>query len=150
MIEKTVTITHPDGAPMHFSESLSEFLLNRFNKTAPFFIGHWIESLSDKELNRLPVLAEEFVNGSESSNLDDILGVIFTAVVAETRINSVDVVPDKVNEWCVALLIVATMETYRRRGYIEILAALSIDPNAKATVRLTELGLKEAGNLTFH
>lgn len=149
-IKKTVTMMHSDGSRMRFSENLTEYLMNRENQAAPFFLGEWLGSLPDRDLARLKALAEAFFNGDESGDVHDVLGVTCLIVVAETRCDSVDVELEKVSEWGFMLITAATLEAYQRSGYIEIDTPFSIDPNAANLFRLTELGMAEAEKLKLH
>lgn len=132
---------------MRFSESLIQYLVNRLNKAEPFLLGQWLESLTSDELESLKLLSKEFFNGSESSFVDDILSVILTAVVAETRNNSVEMDPERVTEWGFTLATAASLESFRRKGYLDIFAPLSIDPHATNHIRVTELGMAESDRL---
>jgi hypothetical protein len=57
-MKSSVQITHPEGVPMRFSESLSKHLLDRRDKASPFFTGSWLEALGDDELQAFRALAE--------------------------------------------------------------------------------------------
>ena len=48
---KSVQLTHPTGASLAISESLSTFLLNRPTRGSPFFLGDWLASIDDAALD---------------------------------------------------------------------------------------------------
>jgi hypothetical protein len=51
--EVKVTVRHPDGQSLFFTESIIQFLMNRRDKRRPFYLGHWLDSLDNADLRRL-------------------------------------------------------------------------------------------------
>lgn len=140
-----VTIKHPDGVPMRFSKSLIEFLANRQNKVQSFFLGYWLESIADADLKHLCFLVERFIEGGEDSYLDDVLSVAIHTVVAETGNPEVDVSIEQIHDFVGALYLAASFESFRRSGWVELDSTLSIMPNVKVSLRITEIG-KQCGD----
>src|SRR5690606_24454486 len=77
---KSVQLTHPTGASLAISESLSTFLLNRPTRDSPFFLGDWLASIDDAALEKLRKLAHAHRNGDNSPRTDDLLS---TALIAQ-------------------------------------------------------------------
>ena len=142
--EVTAKITHPNGVDMKFSESLTEFLISREDKSVQFLIGHWIESLPNDQLGRLMQFVDEYFHGGDAPYLDDIFSLIIIAVPVERNERTISVTPENVHEWCSALLLATGLEINRRHGYVEILNPMGIDTKTNTSIRITELG-RQAG-----
>lgn len=140
--ENSVTIEHPEGAPMRFSKSLMEFLANRKNKAAAFYLGHWLASIQDDHLEQLRVLAKQFMDGVEELYLDDIISVCIHAMAAERRKPQVKLAPSEIQEWVGTLYVASSLDSYRRRGWVQLESTLSIKPHKQVKMSVTELGQK--------
>ena len=138
--EFSVSITHPDGVPMRFSENLATFLTHRPDKTTPFLLGEWLASLDDETLNHLQqfsALATRDFAGAGPS-VGDLLMLVICAVTAETGRNSVSLSPDKTLEYIGVLSVTASFEKLTRAGLLKYRRYSSIDPEAPLSVLLPE------------
>lgn len=146
---KTVEIEHPNGVSMRFSECLTQFLMNRQNKHERFYLGHWLRSLDVDALDQMIALAEIALNGLAGQEekkkaelqTDDLMMVCIVAEAAETQQRAVTVSPDALFERLAALLFEATIETFFRRGWLEIESVLSICDVSNSRVRITDEGM---------
>jgi len=138
----TVKINHPDGVSMRYSKSLIEYLANRENKSAAFYLGHWLALLEDSELEQLRVLANQFMDGVEETYLDDIVSVCIHAMSAETRKPQIKLTPSDIGDWVGSLYVNSSIDSYRRRGWVELGSTLSIKPHKRVTMTITELGFR--------
>lgn len=153
-MEPFVQITHPDGVSMRFSESLACYLMGRQNKAEPFFIGMWLATLSDVEVEELRSLAERWAADDETRDVDDFAGVVVTAQAVERRRNSVD--EKQLVEMLQHFVAVAHVEAFRRNRWLELITPLSVLPERPLKVRVTDEGMragesmKGLGGSMFH
>lgn len=140
----TVRLKHPEGVAMRFGELLTAYLVNRVNKHQPFMLGQWLKVLDDDTLEQLTALAEMMVDGTaEEMDLpaDDLVMTCIVAEAAEKRLPSVSVSPESLFERLSHLVICASMETYSRRGWVELEGELSIC-DSEVSIRLTDEGMR--------
>lgn len=147
-----VTITHPDGVKMRYSESISAFLMSRKDKSRHFYLGHWLSSLGDDDLGQLIQLSQLYLDGVEERYLDDIFMVVITAVSAEKRNPKVELSPEILNDVVGALNLAACIESFTRRGWLVLENTLSINIHKKVKARITDSGMKQGGEFRkmFH
>jgi hypothetical protein len=143
----TVSITHPDGIKFPFTENLVRFLLERPHKHKPFFLGQWLESLGDAQLDRLASLAEqELLNYASDAPVDtgggeDLMGVVVHALAVETRNRRVSM--EEYPAHLGALCLVAALEEARRAGWITLKGVFSLADPARGVAEITEKGMRE-------
>ena len=142
-----VSIHHPSGVKMHHTESIISFLAKRQNKASQFYLGHWLESILDEELEQLRILIKQFINGAQNIYIDDVVSIIINAMAAEKRNPKVNVSLHSLASQVESLYISASIESYRRRGWLELDSTLSIRPQKKVILRLTSLGILHAENI---
>lgn len=123
------------------SESLSIYLMQRIDKQASFFIGHWLSALNDEVLDDLHVLAKEFQEGEGEPHLDDVLAICLIAYCAETRKQDCQVTEALVNTWANILVTAINIEGYRRKGWLVCVHPLSIQPNIDVAFDVTPSGV---------
>lgn len=150
----SVRIEHPDGVSMRFSEHLTQFLINRQNKHERFYLGHWLRSLDADALDQMIALAEMALNGATEKDelrTDDLMMTCIVAEAAETLQRAVTVSPDVLLERLAALLFGATVETFSRRGWLELDNMASICDGANLRVRITDEGMRAGEKMKmFH
>lgn len=144
---KSVQLTHPMGASLAISESLSTFLQNRPKWGHPFFLGDWLGSIDDAALDDLRKLAHAHRNGDNSSRTDDLLSTALIAMAAEVQRPDHHVDEDVANQWIATLYVAAAIESYRRRGWLTLGGPLSIRPDIKVMVKITAEGWKHQHEL---
>lgn len=125
---------------MRHSESLIAFLGNRKNKAAIFYLGHWLAAIEDDALEQLRSLSKQFMDGAIGKATDDVLSVGIHAMAAESRKPQLKLAPAALEQLVGTLYIAASLESYRRRGWLELEATLSIKPHKRLKLRITELG----------
>lgn len=145
----TVSIDHPDGIKLPFTESLVRFLVNRRDKRRPFFLGHWLAALDGAELGRLVSLAEDITlnlaagveGASEGEGGDDLMGVLLHALAAETGKMGFD--PEDYPAQMGGLYFMGSLEEARRAGWIVLEGALSLAEPSRGVATITDKGFKE-------
>jgi len=144
----TVSITHPDGTSLSYTENLVRFLINRRDKHLPFCLGHWLETLGHAELKRFVSLAErEVLNFAtdqepvETGCGEDLMGVVVHVLAVETRSMKVSMEQYTLNLGMLYSL--AAMEEARRAGWIALEGVLSLSEPARASAAITDKGRKE-------
>jgi hypothetical protein len=142
-----VQLTHPTGASMRHSESLASFLRQRPRQGEPFFLGDWLASIDDTALEHFRSLASRARNGDRSSATDDLLVVALSAQAAEMVKAEHEVTEDVVIDWINILHVASAIESYRRRGWLVLDRALSIQVEVKVSLRITEEGAINIGAL---
>ena len=125
---------------MRFSESLARYLLGRQDKSRPFFIGSWLSTLSDYKLEALRALAERWATDDESHELDDFVGVVVTAQAVERHNGTLG--ESELVELLQRFALVAHVESFRRSGWLELEAPLSLSLERDLSIRVTEAGMK--------
>lgn len=144
---KSVQLTHPTGASLAISESLSTFLLNRPTRDSPFFLGDWLASIDDAALEKLRKLAHAHRNGDNSPRTDDLLSTALIAQAAEDQRPDHQVDEEVASQWVATLYIAAAIESYRRRGWLMLGGPLSIRPDVKVKIEITDLGWRHEHDL---
>jgi hypothetical protein len=139
---KTVTIAHPSGVPMKFSESIAAFLLE--GRRSDFATGDWLAVLSPEDLTAFIQMAQRWNDGDEATELDDFMGVLLNAIAAEQRTQSVDKSPDEILQLGGMMLVIAGLEANRRLGCIVVHAKLRLFPGPKDTYTITKEGFVAA------
>lgn len=147
MNNSSVKITHPNGVPMKYSENLIGFLTNRTNKSIPFYFGDWLMTIGNDDLGQLIFMARLWMEGAEEIYLDDIVSVAITALSAETNNQTHRVSPQDIENLVGTVFTDASLEAYRRKGWINILSTLSIDPLKEIKMEFTALGEEQAAHL---
>jgi len=143
----TVSITHPDGIALSYTENLVRFLVNRPRKHLPFFLGHWLETLGDAQLERFVSLAEQEVlnfaadEPVETGCGEDLMGVVIHAIAVETR--SQEVSMEQYTLRLGLLYSLAAMEEARRAGRITVEGVFSLAEPSRAVATLTDKGRRE-------
>ena len=142
-------IIHPDGRPMALSENLTKFLRSRPNKAKPFFMAHWLETLTEDELSTIAAGAAPIAgtpsgrDAPEHPSTDDVVSVALSLMAAERRTLKLTATPDRIIEWCRMLMLASSMEKFRRCGWVTFASPMSINPNKKFLFAVTELGKTE-------
>jgi len=141
----TVTIHHPDGVSMRFSESLMRFLADPGNQHRPFLLGDWIGSLDDETLSHLTTLSDQAAVDLDAlgQQIQDLLLVVVTAVAAEKQALEVPLSPELLGDYFETLCLATRLERFRRAGWLILHSPLSIDGHQDAAITLTERGLEE-------
>jgi hypothetical protein len=143
----TVSITHPDGISLSYTENLVRFLVNRRDKHLPFFLGYWLKTLGHAELERFVSLAEqEMLNFAtdepvETGCGEDLMGVVVHVLAVETRNMKVSMEQYPFNLGMLYSL--AAMEEARRAGWVALEGVLSLSEPARISATITEKGRKE-------
>lgn len=138
---KTIQVTHPSGCSMEFSENLLTFLHVRKNSQR-FNIGEWLSTLGENLLCQLAILAEVALNGEHKEISQDLLFCVRSGFEAEMnlRFHELDM------EQCVQVVrdfcLMVILEKIQRRGRIEIINDLSLDPHASIEYMITEEGMR--------
>lgn len=145
----SVRITHPTGASMAHSESLSAFLQERDSDCRPFHFGDWLESIDEGDLKHISELAMAFLEGDESPQTDDLLSVALIARAAELQCPNLHVTSELLDEWVKVVYVVATVESFRRCGWLLLNAPLSIFAEAKICVTVTPEGMLHKAGRNF-
>jgi hypothetical protein len=140
MAKPSVQITHPEGASMRFSESLARYLIGRQDKSKPFFIGAWLATLNDVDVEDLRALAERWAADDESHDVDDFVGVVVTAQAIERQRNTVG--ERQLVEHLQCFVLVTHVESFRRNGWLQLEAPLSLLPECSLKVRVTDEGIR--------
>lgn len=141
---------------MYFSENLVSHLMARRKKPArPFHIGGWLDTLDDKDVERLRSLSELAVLRAGNEATDDLVMVVVTAFAAESRVSR-RIDPEQMVTLIQHFAIVAHIEHFRRNGWLEVLEPLSVLPEADLTIQVTQKGFDAAeqmrvgGQKLFH
>lgn len=146
MINSPITIEHPSNVSMRHSEGVINYLIKRKNKQKPFLLGHWLTSLDDGALNSLRDLTKRFMDGAPDPGhtIDDVISVAIHAYLAETGQFDMNVEMEFIPELVRCLHFASTLDFFRRKGLIEVLAPLSIRPDSSPSIQLTKSGLQQA------
>lgn len=147
MNNSSVKISHPDGAPMKYSENLIGYLSNRTNKSKQFYFGDWLMTLGNDELGQLGNMAKLWMEGADEIYLDDIISVAITALSAETRKQTHRFSPDDISNLIGTIFTNSAIESYSRKGWVKLGTSLSIDPHKEIELEITELGEAQAAHL---
>jgi len=141
-----VTMKHPDGRPMFFTESLIQFLTNLRDKRRPFYLGHWLESLQDGDLGRLVEWSERAAlnlatdQPVDFAEEDDMLGVTVYALSGEAKTPPAFLDnPAHLG----ALCFMASMEQARRLGWITLKGVFSMLNPGLGVAEITDKGHRE-------
>lgn len=140
--EVCVTIAHPNGVPMRFSESLATFLLER--KLGRFSTGDWLQTLSEDELRAFFEIGQRWCNGEDSRDLHDYLAVLLHAIAAEKKTKTVQLPPDEIFALGDGLLHIASLEANRRNGFITLNCKLRLFPGPQDSISVTDKGMQHA------
>lgn len=140
--EIEVRISHPNGLEMRFSESVTKFLMQRQDKSAPFRALQWVATLSDDVIAQLGKLAEAFLHDGADVYLDDVVQASILIVVGETGKQNVTVSPELIYEWIVALGYITALERMKRSEFVILNGEIGITTLRNATVTLTDRGMK--------
>ena len=118
-MERVSSITHPSGKSLPFCERLTNFVMSR-PKEHPFLIGHWFQSLEDKDLIRVQKLAhavlEDRQNEFEDFEVDDVVGLVTIAASVETE-DRMSFGPADLHDLVGALLMVSGVSYMSRLGW---------------------------------
>lgn len=140
--EVCVTIAHPDGVSMKFSESLSAFILKP--RLGRFSTGDWLQTLSGGELSAFIEMGRRWCDGEESIELDDYLAALLHAIAAEKKATMNQMPPDELFTLGASLLHIASLEANRRNGFVSLNCKLRLFPGPKDSITVTDKGLQQA------
>ena len=130
----------PSARRLPHSERLRRYLAER--KGQPFFLGDWLAALDFEQFVALKATVERFTSGQNQHEQDtDVIAVVMTAMAAELQAASLSFDDATALECVRTLQLGLSLEAFRRKGWLTLDAALSIQPDRKAPVQLTELGL---------
>ena len=140
-----VSITHPDGLNLRFSERLISFLVNRPNPHLNFLLGQWIATLEDESLYHLEVLSSRANLDPESLGdaIQDLLLLVATAISAETRQPEIRLQEEGFVTAFGGVCLACIVERFARAGWLVLEAPCSILPHSQQRVRLTEAGRQQ-------
>jgi hypothetical protein len=103
--------------------------------------GVWLQEVGDDPLLRLQSAKDVFRTPHDAATEDDVLAVAWMAMSAELRRNPQATSVEDTFDGIDTLALAAMIEGYRRRGWLHIDRALSIQPQATMAIRLTAEGL---------
>lgn len=131
----SLSITHPTGVCMKYSEKLAAFLFERSRdfSAVSFGIGLWLRTLAGEELKELQELGDsqlsgEPIPGKHPHASDDFVQLAIIALAAEKQSRSVEITPKVLT----ALGLCTALERLSRDGLVEIDGTLTLDQLASA------------------
>ena len=96
---------------------------------------------------RLRSAGAEFRARPDTADRDELLAVVLLARSAETGQLAYGGNPEVAALWINTLVLSATIEEFRRRGWIEVDRPLSIQPTVEVSIRLTPEGMKHGDEI---
>lgn len=125
---------------MLLNEELATFLHQRTDPHTKFALGNWLQEVGDDSLLRLQCAKDVFRTPHDAATEDDVLAVAWMAMSAELGRNPHAMSVEDTFDWIDTMALEAMIEGYRRRGWLHIDRALSIQPQATMAIHLTAEG----------
>lgn len=140
-----ISVTRADGTLMRFSSEPSE-LFGEPEKTRPFHLGDWLQSLDSETLRALRQLAKNALHDPPSlgTALEDLLSVIIHVLAAERQAEEVSFSEEQISEYIGMSHLLATLERLRRQGLLAYESFMSIEPDAANAVALSQEAFAQA------
>lgn len=151
-------VTFDNSTSYYYSTLLVEFVLNNYmNKK--FYIGAWLDSLNNIDLDTLNCMMGSFRYAIESEEDSlDILAVATYAFALENGMrNKEELTPaslfkntSEVEAYASSFATIVSMESLKRKGYIELHSTLFVSRDSEMSITITPKGEEYYKNIRLN